>query len=123
MIRPGSWRVEFLPVARRELLALRGATLDRIRAAIRALADDPTPPDSIPMRGKGEGTAPAESWQLPASSTGCRRRAFACWSFASGTGRRSIADGRGSGRKRAGLAAMGGVGGRSPAAVHFRSDT
>ena len=53
--RRGRWRVEMLPSARRELLVLRNPIQDRVRAAIRALADDPTPPDSIAMRGKGAG--------------------------------------------------------------------
>lgn len=51
----GGWRVELLPAARRELLALRNPSQERIRTAIRSLADDPTPTDSIPMRGKGVG--------------------------------------------------------------------
>jgi mRNA interferase RelE/StbE len=34
---------------------MRGTTHDRLRAAIRSLGDDPMPPDSIPMRGKGIG--------------------------------------------------------------------
>ena len=55
MTRGGAWNVELLPTARRELLALRDPTQARIRAAIRALADDPEPADSIPMRGKGTG--------------------------------------------------------------------
>ena len=55
MIEPRRWRVEFLPRARRDLLDLRDAILDRVRAAVRTLADDPTPPDSIEMRGKGTG--------------------------------------------------------------------
>ena len=50
-----TWKVDLLPSARRELLALRNPTQDRIRTAIRSLADDPAPPDSIPMRGKGTG--------------------------------------------------------------------
>lgn len=55
MSRRGCWQVEILPVARNELLALRNPVRDRIRAAIRALADDPMPADSIAMRGKGAG--------------------------------------------------------------------
>ena len=55
MIEPRRWIIQFLPKARRDLLGLRGANEDRIRAAIRSLADDPTPPDSIEMRGKGTG--------------------------------------------------------------------
>ena len=55
MIRRGTWHIDILPVARRELLALRNPIQNRIRAAIRSLADDPVPPDSIPMRGKGAG--------------------------------------------------------------------
>lgn len=55
MSRRGDWQVEILPVARNELLSLRNPIRDRIRAAIRALADDPTPADSIAMRGKGIG--------------------------------------------------------------------
>ena len=55
MIRRALWYVEILPTARRELLALRHPIQNRIRMAIRLLADDPTPPDSIPMKGKGTG--------------------------------------------------------------------
>ena len=55
MIRQAGWKIEFLPVARNELLALCNPIQDRIRDAIRLLADDPTPSDSIPMRGKGIG--------------------------------------------------------------------
>jgi mRNA interferase RelE/StbE len=55
VIDPTRWSVQFLPAARRQLLAMRGAIHDRLRAAIRALAEDPTPPDSISMRGKGVG--------------------------------------------------------------------
>jgi mRNA interferase RelE/StbE len=55
MIRRGTWRVEILPSARRELLALRDPIQNHLRNAIRALGDDPQPPDSIPMRGKGAG--------------------------------------------------------------------
>ena len=55
MRRRDRWQVELLPSARRELLALRNPTQARIRAAIRVLADDPTPAESIPMRGKGVG--------------------------------------------------------------------
>ena len=55
MRRPGRWRVELLPSARRELLALRNPVQDRVRRSIRALSEDPTPADSIAMRGKGLG--------------------------------------------------------------------
>jgi mRNA interferase RelE/StbE len=55
MTRHGAWCVEILPAARKELLALRPAAQDRIRKAIRALAEEPVPADSIPMRGKGTG--------------------------------------------------------------------
>jgi mRNA interferase RelE/StbE len=55
MIRRGRWHVEMLSSARRELLALRNPTQNRIRAAIRSLSNDPIPPDAIPMRGKGIG--------------------------------------------------------------------
>ncbi len=51
----GRWQVEILPAARREILALRVPIQNRIRAAIRSLADDPIPADSIPMRDKGTG--------------------------------------------------------------------
>ena len=54
-MRPPRSRVEFLPVARRELSALRGPVQDRVRTAIRSLAADPLPPDSIAMKGKGTG--------------------------------------------------------------------
>ena len=49
------WHVEILPAARRELLALRGPIQDHVRTAIRSLADDPRPEDSIAMKGKGIG--------------------------------------------------------------------
>ena len=55
MKRRRRWRLEILPAARRELLELRRPIQDRIRAAIRSLASDPTPDDSVPMRGKGTG--------------------------------------------------------------------
>ena len=55
MKEPRRWFIEFLPAARRDLLTLRGAVQDRVRAAIRDLADDPTPADSIEMRGNGAG--------------------------------------------------------------------
>jgi mRNA-degrading endonuclease RelE of RelBE toxin-antitoxin system len=44
MSRRGEWKVEFLPSARRELLALSEPDRDHVRDAIRSLADDPTPP-------------------------------------------------------------------------------
>lgn len=49
------WQIEILPTARRELISLRKAVQDRIRVAIRSLADDPTPQNSIAMKGKGTG--------------------------------------------------------------------
>jgi mRNA interferase RelE/StbE len=55
MIRRGHWQVEILPVARQELVALRNPIQNRLRAAIRSLADDPIPPDSIAIRDKGIG--------------------------------------------------------------------
>jgi mRNA interferase RelE/StbE len=55
MSRPGEWQIELLPSARRELLSLRTPIQSRLRAAIRALAEDPLPAESIPMRGKGIG--------------------------------------------------------------------
>ena len=55
MTRGGGWQIEFLPAARRELLALRDPIQDRIRIAIRALADDAEPADSIEMRDRGTG--------------------------------------------------------------------
>lgn len=55
MTGPGCWSVEVLPSARRELSALRAPIQNRVRAAIRSLSDDPTPADSIAMRGKGVG--------------------------------------------------------------------
>jgi len=55
MTRPGLWSLEILPIARRQLLALRNPIQTRIRGAIRSLANDPTPADSIAMRGKGTG--------------------------------------------------------------------
>ena len=54
-MRHGSWHVNILPSARLELLALRNPIQNRIRTAIQALGDDPTPADSIPMRDKGIG--------------------------------------------------------------------
>jgi mRNA interferase RelE/StbE len=53
MSRRHQWTIEILPVARRKLLALRGPIQEQIRNAIRLLAGDPTPSDSIAMRGKG----------------------------------------------------------------------
>jgi mRNA interferase RelE/StbE len=55
MSRQGTWEIEFLPSARKQLLALRDPVQDHVRAAITALADDPTPADSIAMEGKGTG--------------------------------------------------------------------
>ena len=55
MNAPGSWKIEILPIARREILALRDPIQNRIRIAIRSLADDPFPADAIPMRDKGAG--------------------------------------------------------------------
>ena len=55
MTQRGLWRVEILPAARRELLALRNPIQGRMRSAIRKLADDPLPADSIAMRGRGTG--------------------------------------------------------------------
>jgi mRNA interferase RelE/StbE len=55
MNSPRRWRIHFVPVARRELLALRNPIRQRIRNAINDLADDPYPADSIPMSGKGSG--------------------------------------------------------------------
>ncbi|MGA2496784.1 MAG: type II toxin-antitoxin system RelE/ParE family toxin [Tepidisphaeraceae bacterium] len=49
------YRVMILPAARRQLLAIRPPAQDRIRQAIRQLAADPTPADSIPMTGKATG--------------------------------------------------------------------
>ena len=55
MSRRNRWRVEFLPSARRELLALPDRDRDHVRDAIRLLADGPMSATSIPMRGKGIG--------------------------------------------------------------------
>ena len=55
MIRPARWRVDYLPAARKQLSRLRQPVFNQIRAAIRSLADDPFPADSIEMRGKGQG--------------------------------------------------------------------
>lgn len=55
MKQRGSWKVELLSQARRELIALRTPVQDRIRAALRELAEDPMPASSIPMKGKGTG--------------------------------------------------------------------
>jgi mRNA-degrading endonuclease RelE of RelBE toxin-antitoxin system len=46
----GDWNIEILPTARRELLALRKPIQDRVRDAIRKLADNPLPANSIAMR-------------------------------------------------------------------------
>ena len=51
----GRFKLLILPSAARTLLANRAPVQDSIRAAIRLLAEDPTPADSIPMLGKAEG--------------------------------------------------------------------
>lgn len=51
----GRFKILILPSAARALRAIRDAAQDRIRAAIRQLADDPTPVDSVPMHGKATG--------------------------------------------------------------------
>ena len=51
----GEWHVDMLPSAYKELSALRDPMQNRIRKAIRSLSEDPTPSDSIAMRGKGVG--------------------------------------------------------------------
>jgi len=53
--RRWKWHVELLPSARRELLALRNPIQRQLRGAIRLLADDPTPEESLAMKGKGIG--------------------------------------------------------------------
>ncbi len=50
-----AFKLLILPSAARALAAIRTPAQDRIRAGIRELADDPTPPDSIPMQGKARG--------------------------------------------------------------------
>jgi len=55
MTKSGEWDVEIVSTARKELLRLREPNQNPIRLAIRSLADDPFPPDSIAMRGKGTG--------------------------------------------------------------------
>ena len=55
MKSPDSYLIEMLPAAKRELLSLRDPIRERIQVAIRALADDPHPDDSIAMRGRGTG--------------------------------------------------------------------
>jgi len=55
MMRRPMWHIEILPGARKELLALRNSVQNRLRAAIRSLAADPAPADSIAMKGKGVG--------------------------------------------------------------------
>jgi mRNA interferase RelE/StbE len=55
MTRPRPWNLEILPSARKALLAMRRPIQNRIRAAIRSLSADPTPADSIAMKGKGAG--------------------------------------------------------------------
>jgi mRNA-degrading endonuclease RelE of RelBE toxin-antitoxin system len=54
-MRQGRWGVELLPGASRELQALRPRIQKRLRVALRSLAEDPMPADSIPMRGKDTG--------------------------------------------------------------------
>ena len=51
----GRFKLLILPSAARTLMGIRGPVQERIRAAIRSLADDPTPADSIPMEGKAGG--------------------------------------------------------------------
>lgn len=50
-----TFKLFILPAAARALANIRGAAQDNLRRAIRELADDPTPADSIPMHGKGRG--------------------------------------------------------------------
>jgi len=49
------YQIIVLPQAQRQLLQIRRPIQNQIRSAIRSLASDPTPPDSIPMTGKGQG--------------------------------------------------------------------
>jgi len=51
----GRFNLLILPSAAPTLLGIRGPVQDRIRVAIRSLADDPTPADSISMEGKAHG--------------------------------------------------------------------
>lgn len=55
MTSRGQFKILIAPSAVRYLAALRDDVQDHIRDAIRRLADDPTPTDSIEMTGKGEG--------------------------------------------------------------------
>jgi len=54
-VSPTGFKILSLPSAARGLTELRGAVQARIRTAIRSLAHDPEPADSIPMRGRAEG--------------------------------------------------------------------
>jgi mRNA-degrading endonuclease RelE of RelBE toxin-antitoxin system len=51
----GAYRVEILPAALKALAAIPDPWQDRLRVAIRELAHDPEPADSIPMTGRAEG--------------------------------------------------------------------
>ncbi len=50
-----SYEVVLLPTAARYLDSLERTLRDEIYDSLMELADDPTPTDSIPMRGKGNG--------------------------------------------------------------------
>jgi len=55
MTRRGQFKILIAPAAVKSLASLRGPVQDHVRGAIRGLANDPTPPESIAMRGKGAG--------------------------------------------------------------------
>ena len=55
MKRSRRHRILMLPSAKRQLLQVREPARNQIRGAIRDLADDPTPPDSLAMVGKAVG--------------------------------------------------------------------
>ena len=55
MKHEGHWDIEISQAVAREIRGLRKPIQERIRSAIRTLADDPTPADSLAMRGKGIG--------------------------------------------------------------------
>ncbi len=53
--RRGRFKILITRSAVRHLASLRDEVQDHLREAIRHLADDPTPPESLAMTGKGSG--------------------------------------------------------------------
>jgi mRNA-degrading endonuclease RelE of RelBE toxin-antitoxin system len=49
------WRIELSPGAEQGLASLPQIVQDGVLDALHDLEDDPTPPDSLAMRGKGQG--------------------------------------------------------------------